>query len=62
MKENESREMYLKAICELEQQNSVVRIVDIAARMGFFQASVSRASMCSEKTAISPIHRTGMSR
>ncbi len=43
MKENESREMYLKAICELEQQNSVVRIVDIAARMGFSKPSVSRA-------------------
>ncbi|MDD4139744.1 MAG: metal-dependent transcriptional regulator [Eubacteriales bacterium] len=43
MKENESREMYLEAIYELEQQNGAVRIVDIAGKMGFSKPSVSRA-------------------
>lgn len=43
MKENESREMYLEVIYELEQQQEVVHSVDIASRMDFSKPSVSRA-------------------
>ena len=43
MKENESREMYLEVIYELEQQQEVVHSIDIASRTDFSTPSLSRA-------------------
>ena len=40
---HESAEMYLETIYVLSQQNSTVRSVDVAERMGYSKPSVSRA-------------------
>ena len=39
----ESGEMYLETILILGQENNIVRATDIATRMGYSKASVSRA-------------------
>lgn len=39
----ESGEMYLETILVLGQENNIVRATDIATRMGYSKASVSRA-------------------
>lgn len=43
MKLQESGENYLEAILQLEEQNGIVRSVDIAEKLGVSKPSVSRA-------------------
>ena len=43
MKSNESQEMYLEVIYDIEQNNEVIRSVDIANELGYSKPSINRA-------------------
>ena len=43
MKSNESQEMYLEVIYDIEQNNQVIRSVDIAKELGYSKPSINRA-------------------
>ncbi len=43
MRNNESQEMYLEAILDLERHNDAVRSVDVARILGYSKPSVNRA-------------------
>lgn len=43
MRTNESQEMYLEVIYNIDQKNEVIRSIDIANELGYSKPSVSRA-------------------
>lgn len=43
MRNNESQEMYLEVIYNIDQKNEVIRSIDIAKELGYSKPSVSRA-------------------
>ena len=43
MKSNESQEMYLEVIYDIEQNSKVIRSVDIAKELGYSKPSINRA-------------------
>ena len=43
MKSNESQEMYLEVIYNIDQKNEAIRSIDIAKELGYSKPSVSRA-------------------
>ena len=44
MRIDESREMYLETMLQLEEENGVIRSIDIANALGYSKPSVSRAT------------------
>lgn len=43
MKSNESQEMYLEVIYNIEQNNEVIRSIDVAKELGYSKPSINRA-------------------
>jgi len=43
LKSNESQEMYLEVIYDIEQNSKVIRSVDIAKELGYSKPSINRA-------------------